>query len=91
MKNRMGMHFFVSGLVQGVWFRASTQDKAKELEVTGWVRNLPDGRVEGTAYGSQEALRELQEWLKKGPMGARVEQVVVEEVAWQENDRFAVL
>jgi acylphosphatase len=91
MENRICMHFFVSGHVQGVWFRASTQDEAKALGLTGWVRNLLDGRVEVLACGGQKELEMLHEWLKKGPELAKVEQVIAEEAAFEEHDRFALL
>jgi acylphosphatase len=67
--------FIVSGRVQGVFFRQSTADRAKALGLDGWVRNLPDGRVEGTAAGPAEALADLRGWLDRGPPAARVERV----------------
>jgi len=90
MQEKICIHCFVSGKVQGVWFRASTQDKAKELGLTGWARNLPDGRVEVIACGERNNINELQEWLKEGPELAKVTDVVSEEVTWQEYDRFGV-
>jgi acylphosphatase len=87
---KIGIHCFVSGKVQGVWFRASTQDKAKELDLVGWARNLPDGRVEVLAFGERNKLQQLHEWLKKGPELANVTELTMEEVAWQDLDRFAV-
>ena len=65
----------VSGRVQGVWFRASTRQKARALGLTGTAVNLPDGRVEVIACGSEQQLRQLQEWLWQGPDLARVESV----------------
>ncbi|AXQ31211.1 acylphosphatase [Solimonas sp. K1W22B-7] len=67
--------FIVSGRVQGVFFRQSTADKATSLGLDGWVRNLPDGRVEGMAAGPAEALAGLRAWLDRGPPAARVEAV----------------
>lgn len=67
--------FTVSGRVQGVFFRQSTADKANSLGLDGWVRNLPDGRVEGIAAGSPEALAGLRGWLDRGPPVAKVEGV----------------
>lgn len=67
--------FIVSGRVQGVYFRQSTADQARALRLDGWVRNLPDGRVEGVAAGAPEALRELRAWLQRGPPAAWVAQV----------------
>lgn len=57
-----GRHYFVSGQVQGVFYRANTKSKAIELGITGWVRNLPDGRVEVLAFGSNEQLDTLSKW-----------------------------
>ena len=73
--------FTVSGRVQGVFFRQSTADTATRLGLDGWVRNLPDGRVEGIAAGSPEALAELRGWLDRGPPAARVDGVEWEVVA----------
>ena len=85
-----GVHFFVSGRVQGVWYRASTQEKAVSLRLTGWARNLPDGRVEVMAFGEKEALLALHEWLKVGPEPAEVTDVSYEEVSFVVHERFAV-
>ncbi len=62
----------VSGLVQGVFYRASTQRKAEELGVTGYARNLPDGRVEVLACGDRAAITALCGWLWEGPPRAEV-------------------
>ena len=67
--------FYVSGRVQGVFFRASTRDRARALGLTGEVSNLPDGRVEVTARGAQAALESLQQWLWEGPPQAVVSDV----------------
>lgn len=68
-------HIYVSGKVQGVFFRSSTRDKAKELALTGWVRNLDDGRVEAVFEGEKENVDKMVEWAWKGPEYARVEKV----------------
>jgi len=67
--------FLVSGLVQGVFYRASTRTQARELGLTGHARNLPDGRVEVVAHGEPEALDALERWLWQGPPAAEVEDV----------------
>jgi acylphosphatase len=72
--------FFISGRVQGVYFRAATQSCARKLGLTGWVRNLPDGRVQALAQGSFTALQEFEKWLWQGPEDAEVEKVAGEEV-----------
>lgn len=90
MQEKIAIRFFISGKVQGVWFRASTQEKAKELGLTGWARNLTDGRVEVMACGEMNKINELHEWLKQGPELARVSDVIREEAEWQAFDRFGV-
>ena len=76
-------HFWVSGKVQGVFYRAHTQAKARELGLTGWVRNLPDGRVEILAEGEEEKLKALKEWCHEGPPLAVVTDVEVVEEAYR--------
>ncbi len=71
---------FVSGRVQGVFYRASARKRAEALGVTGHARNLPDGRVEVLACGEERAVRALRDWLEVGPPAARVEKVECEEV-----------
>lgn len=70
-------HFYIKGQVQGVYFRAGTQQCAKRLGLTGWVRNLRDGRVEALASGQTAALDDFESWLRQGPENALVEQVTV--------------
>jgi acylphosphatase len=69
---------FVAGKVQGVFFRASTRQKALELGCRGYAKNLPDGRVEVLAVGEPQAVTSLIEWLWSGPPSARVSTVNVE-------------
>jgi len=71
-------HVVISGRVQGVWFRANTKEKARQLNVKGWVRNLPDGRVEAVFEGDKEAVEEMIRWCHQGPPLAKVEKVEVE-------------
>jgi acylphosphatase len=66
------VRFLVSGLVQGVFFRASARSEALRLGVTGLARNLADGRVEVLASGAEAALAEFERWLQTGPPAARV-------------------
>ena len=65
----------ITGRVQGVFFRASTQRRARQLGVTGYARNLPDGSVEVLACGSGDAVSQLRDWLWDGPPAARVDAV----------------
>ena len=77
---RVARHFLVSGRVQGVGFRYFTQATADREGLHGWVRNLPDGRVEAEAEGDAEAVERFERALRQGPRGARIEQVEVEAV-----------
>jgi acylphosphatase len=74
-------HVYVSGRVQGVFFRSETCYKARKRGVKGWVRNLSDGRVEAVFEGEEEAVRELIEFCKMGPPGAKVTKV---DVYWED-------
>ena len=78
MPSLIAKKFIVSGRVQGVYFRASTRDKARELAIKGYARNLPDGRVEVLAIGADAALEVLAQWLWIGPPAARVDDVAAE-------------
>ncbi|MBI4720062.1 MAG: acylphosphatase [Chitinivibrionia bacterium] len=69
------LHVWIEGRVQGVFFRDSTWRKALELGLTGWVRNLPDGRVEAVFQGDEEACRKALLYVHNGPPGARVSDV----------------
>ena len=81
MKTRA--HVIVSGRVQGVFYRAKARDKAVSAGVSGWVGNLPDGNVEAVFEGGKDKVEEMIEWCKKGPSGARVDDVFV---SWEEPE-----
>lgn len=74
-------HVLASGLVQGVFFRAFTQESAEELGLTGFVRNLPDDRVEAVIEGDEAKIKKLLDILKKGPSGSHVNNL---DVRWEE-------
>ncbi len=80
----------VSGKVQGVFFRASTQQQARQFGVGGWVRNCDDGSVEVLVCGNQTQVDALCDWLWKGPRSAVVADVVCRPQAWQPLDEFEV-
>jgi len=71
----MARRFLIEGKVQGVWFRASTQREAQRLGLTGFARNLADGRVEVLAIGTAGAMEQLDQWLQHGPELARVDRI----------------
>lgn len=71
----IALHAWVSGRVQGVWFRQSTLDEAQRRGLDGWVRNLPDGRVEVLVQGEEKAVRQVEAWLHQGPELATVAEV----------------
>ncbi|MCK4931213.1 MAG: acylphosphatase [Candidatus Aminicenantes bacterium] len=75
-------HVFVSGRVQGVFFRDHTQRWASSLSLTGWVRNLHDGRVETVVEGEREKIEGLIAKLKQGPPMADVTNV---EISWEDS------
>jgi acylphosphatase len=76
--DRERAHVYISGQVQGVFFRDSTREKAEQLGLAGWVRNLPDGRVEALFEGPSENVREMVRWCEEGPSHAEVGDVDTE-------------
>ena len=74
-------HVIISGFVQGVFFRANTIAAANQYGLTGWVRNMYDGKVEAVFEGEKEAVEKIVNWCRKGPEGAVVEHV---DVKWEE-------
>jgi acylphosphatase len=75
MSDRARVHLLITGLVQGVAFRQSAAFEAERLGVAGWVRNLPDGRVEAEAEGERSKVEVFARWCEHGPRGAAVEWV----------------
>jgi len=65
-------HVFIAGRVQGVFFRSETRHEAKRHGVNGWIRNLPDGKVEAVFEGEEQDVKELIEFCKRGPPGAKI-------------------
>jgi acylphosphatase len=79
MKEIVRAHLYISGIVQGVFFRSHTQEVARGLELTGWVRNLRDGRVEVAGEGPKDKIEQLIQWCHEGPPEASVNNV---EIQW---------
>lgn len=75
MSEKIRVHLLISGRVQGVFYRLETMRAAEERSVTGWVRNLPDGRVEAVAEGDTASVESLIEWCRIGPARAKVDSI----------------
>jgi acylphosphatase len=85
------VHLWISGRVQGVFFRSATQEQAQARGLTGWVRNAPDGRVEAEVQGAPAAVAQLIAECHNGPPAARVAEVQVDEIDVIPNEQgFAV-
>jgi acylphosphatase len=80
MADKARVHVVIEGRVQGVFFRAATRDEARARGLGGWVRNLPDGRVEAVFEGDKRVVETMLAWCHKGPPYAYVSRV---EVEWQ--------
>jgi acylphosphatase len=83
--------YLIAGRVQGVFYRDTTRQKAQQLQITGWVRNLPDGRVEVMAQGTPENLDLFGQWLWQGPPLAQVTEVVTKPAKSTEDFRDFVI
>jgi acylphosphatase len=81
MNEKVRVHLVVSGRVQGVFFRAETKEKAKELGVFGWVKNLTEGQVEAVFEGEKAKVEQMLIWAKSGPPGAIVNDL---DLSWEE-------
>jgi acylphosphatase len=88
---KLCIHYFVSGLVQGVFFRDWTRQKAEALDITGWIKNMNDGRVEVMACGEQEKLAEFESWLWEGSPASKVNKVISREEPWSDYDDFMIV
>ena len=74
---KLQIHVVISGRVQGVWFRASTKEKAEQLGLTGWVKNTNDGKVEVMFEGEEKLIQKMLNWCHQGPPLANVENVEI--------------
>ena len=83
--------YTISGRVQGVWFRAGTQKAANHHGITGWVKNLPDRRVQVLACGETVQIEKFTAWLQKGPVLAKVTEITEENIPAQEFSTFEVI
>jgi acylphosphatase len=90
MSERTRAHVYVTGKVQGVYFRATTRDEAQDRDLDGWVRNLDDGRVEAVFEGPEAAVEEMVEFCHEGSSAAEVEDVDVTYEDPQDEGPFRV-
>ncbi len=90
MEDKTRVHVFVNGEVQGLGFRQAIADKATEQGVTGWVRNLPDGRVEAVLEGPRDEVYRVVGLCRAGPKGARVDGVQVDREPPRNEKTFKV-
>ncbi|QDX41582.1 acylphosphatase [Salarchaeum sp. JOR-1] len=90
MATRVQAHVFVSGTVQGVYYRATTRDEAGKRGVDGWVQNLDDGRVEAVFEGDPDSVEAMVEWCHTGSPAADVEEVSVEYGAPEGYESFEI-
>ena len=88
--SKTALYLKVTGRVQGVFFRAWTRDKARELGITGWVRNCPDGSVEAHLEGDEGKVRWLIDLIADGPPNSRVDNVRSAEARLEELNSFDV-
>ena len=89
VEHRVCYRCVVGGRVQGVFFRSAAREQAMRLGVTGYARNLPDGRVEVLACGEAQAVAQLRDWLRTGPPRASVSGVACEPLDYQPMTGFA--
>jgi acylphosphatase len=87
---KIGIQLRISGTVQGVFFRQSTQQKARELNICGWVRNTDDGCVELEAEGEEDALKEFTAWCQQGPARAIVRSAELKNIVCKNYPGFEI-
>ncbi|SEO78323.1 acylphosphatase [Halogranum amylolyticum] len=90
MSDRTRAHVYVTGTVQGVFYRANTRETAEEHGVDGWVRNLDDGRVEAVFEGPEAAVESMVEWCHTGSPAANVDGVDVEYAEPEGEEGFRI-
>lgn len=86
----MRVHVFIKGKVQGVFFRKNTKNKADELGISGWVKNLADGRVEAVFEGEKNKVKKMIDWCYKGSSASKVEKIEVNKQKEQDLKGFQI-
>ncbi len=84
------IQLLIKGKVQGVFYRASAITAAKHLQITGWIKNTPEGDVEAVANGSEEQLNQFANWCKQGPPLAKVQNVIITKVTGHSFKDFSI-
>lgn len=91
MTHHSVLHLYISGRVQGVGYRHATYTRARKLGLNGWVRNLPDGRVEPVLEGSEERQEQMVTWCYQGPAFAQVTDIeIIRESLEKPSDSFSI-
>ncbi len=85
------IHVLIAGNVQGVGFRQFVKSQANKLNIKGWVKNLPDRRVEAVFVGNRESLENMIEFCRKGPFLAEVKDVRIEELSDEKFEDFQII
>lgn len=85
------LHLIIEGEVQGVFYRASAMKKARQMGITGWVKNTPESHVEIIASGTMEQLLDFVEWCNEGPPNAKVYIIKSHKINDQHFDEFKIL
>lgn len=85
------IRLLIKGKVQGVFYRATAKKVADLLGIQGWIRNLPNDNVEITATAAEDVLQKFIDWCKQGPPKARVNEVIIEEIACEEFKGFEII
>jgi len=84
-------NLLIEGKVQGVFYRVFTRERAKELNLTGWVRNLPNSKVEAEIQGSEENIKKMINYLRKGPSQSRVDNIIESEKEPEKEFDFKII
>jgi acylphosphatase len=84
------VHVYISGTVQGVGYRYSTLEMAQRLSLKGWVRNLPDDRVEAVFEGEPATIEQMLAWCRQGPPAARVQDVTISQESYDGLQTFEI-
>ena len=85
------VHVYILGFVQGIGFRQFIKSKAREVDIKGWVKNLPDGRVEAMFAGNSSNIEKMVDFCRKGPFLAEVKSLEIEEIPDQKFESFDII